>query len=79
MGDFMSLRAAYIGLVRKDLGSDYWLDFPDVPGCIVGAEELDALRAKAQGFRQISRQTWWREAKGVVTPDAFGATADRSR
>jgi predicted RNase H-like HicB family nuclease len=36
---------AYLGLIRKERGSDYGVDFPDFPGCIsVGSSLEDASR-----------------------------------
>ena len=43
----------YVGLVRKDPGSDYSVDFPDFPGCITAGPtyaEARALAAEALQF-----------------------------
>lgn len=37
----------YIGLLRKDPGSSYGVDFPDFPGCITAAETLEAVSPMA--------------------------------
>ena len=37
----------YIGLLRKEPGSSYGVDFPDFPGCITAAETLDAVSPMA--------------------------------
>jgi predicted RNase H-like HicB family nuclease len=39
---------SYIGLLRKDAGSDFSVDFPDFPGCITAGDTLDAARCRAE-------------------------------
>jgi predicted RNase H-like HicB family nuclease len=48
----MSEQRVYIGLVRKNPDSDYWVDFPDFQGCAAGAGDMAALSAKAPGVLQ---------------------------
>jgi predicted RNase H-like HicB family nuclease len=43
----MSQERVYTGVVRKSCETDYWVDFPDIVGCIVGAPSLEALKIKA--------------------------------
>lgn len=38
---------AYIGLIRKDQGSDFGVDFPDFPGCITAGKSLNEARNMA--------------------------------
>ncbi len=38
---------AYIALIRKDLASDYGVDFPDFPGCVTAGSTLDEARRRA--------------------------------
>lgn len=40
--------ATYIGLMRKDRGSDYGVDFPDFPGCVTAGSTLDDASALAR-------------------------------
>lgn len=37
----------YIGLLRKELSSDYGVSFPDFPGCVAAAKTLDEARELA--------------------------------
>lgn len=39
--------ATYIGLLRKDAGSDFGVDFPDFPGCITAGSTLEEARMMA--------------------------------
>ncbi len=39
--------ATYIALLRKEMESDFGVDFPDFPGCITGAESLEAAHRRA--------------------------------
>ncbi len=36
----------YIALIRKDAGTDYWVNIPDIPGCVASGETEE--KAKAQ-------------------------------
>ena len=38
---------AYIGLIRKDRGSDFGVDFPDFPGCVTAGRTLEEARSMA--------------------------------
>lgn len=40
--------ANYIGLIRKEPGSDFGVDFPDFPGCISAGVTIDEARRMAQ-------------------------------
>ena len=35
----------YIALVRKEPETDYWIDVPDIPGCIAGGETVEQAKA----------------------------------
>jgi predicted RNase H-like HicB family nuclease len=39
---------SYIGLIRKDAGSDFGVDFPDFPGCVSAGVTLDEARDMGQ-------------------------------
>lgn len=39
---------AYIALLRKDPDSDYGIDFPDFPGCVTAAEDMEQAREMAE-------------------------------
>jgi predicted RNase H-like HicB family nuclease len=39
---------SYIGLIRKDEGSDFGVDFPDFPGCISAGGTIEEARQMAQ-------------------------------
>lgn len=38
---------SYIGLLRKDPGSDYGVEFPDFPGCVTAGRDLEDARRMA--------------------------------
>ncbi len=38
----------YIGLIHKDVGSEYGVSFPDFPGCITAGATLEEARIMAQ-------------------------------
>jgi predicted RNase H-like HicB family nuclease len=39
---------SYIALVRKDPNSDYGVEFPDFPGCVTAAEDLEEVPRLAE-------------------------------
>ena len=38
---------AYIALIRKDIDSDYGVDFPDFPGCVTAGRTVEEARRMA--------------------------------
>jgi len=38
---------SFIAYIRKEEGSDYGAEFPDVPGCVTAGHTLDEVRAMA--------------------------------
>ena len=38
----------YIAAIRKAPGTDYWIDIPDIPGCVARGETIDAAKASFQ-------------------------------
>jgi len=38
---------SYIGLIRKEKGSCYGVDFPDFPGCVTAADTIEEAQIKA--------------------------------
>lgn len=42
------MKQHYFGIVRKEAGSDYGIDFPDFPGCITAGGTLDELLRNAR-------------------------------
>lgn len=38
----------YIGLIRKEPGSDFGVEFPDFPGCVTAGNSLDEAKAMAK-------------------------------
>ena len=42
----------YIALIRKEAGTDYWVDIPDIPGCIASGEtEQEAKSQFAEALK----------------------------
>ena len=42
----------YIALIRKEAGTDYWVNIPDIPGCIASGKTEE--EAKAQFAEALS-------------------------
>ena len=41
------MATSYVGLLRKDPGSDFGVSFPDFPGCVTAGRDLDEARRMA--------------------------------
>ena len=39
------MKRTYIALVRKEAGTEYWIDIPDIPGCVSSGETIEAAQA----------------------------------
>lgn len=35
----------YVALIRKEPGTDYWVDVPDIPGCVSSGKSEDEAKA----------------------------------
>lgn len=35
----------YIAVIRKALGTDYWADVPDIPGCVACGKSIEEAKA----------------------------------
>ncbi len=71
--------ATYIGLVRKNEGTGYGVDFPDFPGCVTAADTLDEatrLAAEVLGFHIRSMA---KDGDAIPGPSPMEAIADLPR
>ena len=41
--------ASYVALIRKEPNTDYWVDAPDIPGCVADGETIEAAK---KNFRE---------------------------
>jgi predicted RNase H-like HicB family nuclease len=64
------MKQQYFGIVRKDAGSDYGIDFPDFPGCITAGESLDELLRNAQEALQGHVECLVEVGESVPAPSA---------
>lgn len=46
----------YIAVVRKAEGTDYWIDIPDIPGCVSRGDTPEAARANFREALEIHLQ-----------------------
>ena len=57
---------SFVAYVRKTAGSDYGVEFPDVPGCISAGRTLDEARTMAA--EALAGHLAFLEAKGMPVP-----------
>ncbi len=68
----------YIGLIHKDVDSDYGVSFPDFPGCISVGRDLDEARAMAEEALAFHVEGMIQDGDATPEPSAFGIVmADR--
>jgi len=36
--------ASYVAVIRKEPNTDYWIDAPDIPGCVAEGETIEAAK-----------------------------------
>jgi predicted RNase H-like HicB family nuclease len=60
--------AAYIALLRKEEGSCYGVDFPDFPGCVTGADTLDAAYKRAAEVLDVHIRSMTAEGDDIPEP-----------
>ena len=67
----------YIALIRKDEGSAFGVEFPDVPGCFSGGDDL--VEAKAMAAEALRAHLDLLAADGDPIPAPSGAAAVMAR
>ncbi|HYZ61036.1 MAG TPA: type II toxin-antitoxin system HicB family antitoxin [Acetobacteraceae bacterium] len=64
---------AYIALIRKQPGSDYGVDFPDLPGCITAGRSLDEARHMAPEALELHIEGMLEDGTPVPQPSPLEA------
>ncbi len=62
----------YLALVRKEEGTDYWVDIPDIPGCVSSGKTIEEAKAR---FREAITF----HLEGMEAEDRERLPAPRSR
>jgi predicted RNase H-like HicB family nuclease len=68
--DLVAARA-YIALLRKEKGSDYGVEFPDLPGCVTAGRTLDEARRAAQEALELHLEGMREEGLEVPPPSSL--------
>lgn len=70
----------YIAYIRKDLDSDYGVEFPDFPGCISAGRSVEEAHAMAGEALAVYVEWLLEEGKPVPTPSSLDDLAkDKAR
>ena len=67
---------SFVAYVRKDEGSDYGVEFPDVPGCVTAGHTLDEARAMAAEALAGHLAMLKEEGESVPAPSSIEALKD---
>jgi predicted RNase H-like HicB family nuclease len=61
----------YIGLIHKDVGSEYGVSFPDFPGCITAGSTLEEARLMAQEALSLHVEGMIEDAEALPAPSSL--------
>ena len=64
---------SYIGLIRKDRGSDFGVDFPDFPGCVTAGRSLEEARSMAAEALALHVQGMVEDREPIPEPSGLDA------
>jgi predicted RNase H-like HicB family nuclease len=62
---------AYIALMRKDPDSDYGIEFPDFPGCVTAAEDMEHARELAEEALRFHIEGLLSDGEILPRPSSF--------
>ena len=69
---------SYVAYLRKDKGSDYGLEFPDVPGCVTAGHSIEEAKAMAAEALAGHLQMLVEEGLPIPVPSDMDRLADDS-
>ena len=69
---------SYIGLIRKEPGSDFGVDFPDFPGCVTAGTTLDEARQMAQEALELHVAGMLEDEEPLPAPTSLQAIMAKS-
>ncbi|MBE7211949.1 MAG: type II toxin-antitoxin system HicB family antitoxin [Gluconacetobacter diazotrophicus] len=61
----------FIALLHKDTDSDFGVSFPDFPGCVTAASDLDSLRRNAAEALALHIEGMLEDGEHIPTPTAL--------
>ncbi|MFM2128499.1 MAG: hypothetical protein RL477_45 [Pseudomonadota bacterium] len=61
----------YIALIRKEDGTDFGVDFPDLPGCVTAGSTLDEARRNAAEALALHLEGLASARKTIPTPSSL--------
>ena len=64
---------SYIGLIRKDDGSDFGVDFPDFPGCVTAGATIEEARRLAEEALEMHVEGVAEDGAPLPTPSSLDA------
>jgi predicted RNase H-like HicB family nuclease len=62
---------SYIGLIHKDVGSDFGVSFPDFPGAITAGTDLDDARGMAEEALTLHIQGMVEDGEAIPQPSTL--------
>jgi predicted RNase H-like HicB family nuclease len=63
---------SYVALIRKEAGTDYWVDVPDIPGCASSGKTEDEAKANFAEALKLHCETLMAEGAEMPTPRSRG-------
>lgn len=53
----------YVALIRKEEGTDYWIDIPDMPGCVTSGKSWEEALVSMEEALDIHLNALYRHGK----------------
>ncbi len=58
----------YVALIRKESGTDYWVDNPDLPGCVSSGATEEKAKVNFQEALALHLESMKEEGLGLPVP-----------
>lgn len=58
----------FVALIRRSNPSEYWVDMPDLPGCVASGETEEQARANFAGALEAHLQTMRKNGQPLPSP-----------
>ncbi len=58
----------YVALIRKETGTDYWVDIPDLPGCVSSGVTEEKAKVNFQEALALHLEAMEEEGLAMLVP-----------
>ena len=72
------MKRTYIALIRKEPETEYWVDIPDIPGCVSAGKTIDEARASFAEAIDFHVEGMLQEGAPIPEPRLFNDVLGQS-